>query len=215
MGGARFPLTALAFTAALSGCFAVETEAGIQAPPIETLGLPSGETTLLLVNTNLGTLVIAVYTEVTPITASNFVNLSRNGFYDGTRFHRVVAAPNARSNASLVQGGDPTTRDVTMREHWGTGGPGHAVPDEFPRDEQGFLILRHDRAGVLSMVRHGPDAAGSQFTITLDAAPGLDGEQAIFGHVVRGLDVLRAMSRVPTDENDVPREDILIRRVFG
>src|SRR5215207_7331267 len=99
-------------------------------------------------------------TERGPEKVSNFVFLARDGYFDGTTFHRVI-------ENFMVQGGDPTGT--------GTGGPGYRIPDEFHPD------LRHDRPGVLSMANAGPNTGGSQFFITHVATPWLDDRHAVFG----------------------------------
>ncbi len=110
-----------------------------------------------------------LYADEAPITVNNFVFLARQGFYDGTTFHRVI-------NNFMVQGGDPTGT--------GTGGPGYQIRDEFhPK-------LRHNRPGILSMANAGPNTGGSQFFITHTATPHLDNRHAVFGEVVEGFENL-------------------------
>ena len=110
-----------------------------------------------------------LYAEEAPITVNNFVFLARQGYYDGTTFHRVI-------KNFMVQGGDPTAT--------GTGGPGYRIKDEFHPKR------RHDRPGILSMANAGPNTGGSQFFITHTATPHLDNRHAVFGEVVEGLDNL-------------------------
>jgi cyclophilin family peptidyl-prolyl cis-trans isomerase len=124
------------------------------------------------IRTGLGEIVIDLHAARVPRTVNNFVFLARQGFYDGTTFHRVI------SNF-MAQGGDPTGT--------GTGGPGYRFADEFDP------TLRHDGPGVLSMANAGPNTNGSQFFITHVATPWLDGKHAVFGRVRSGLDVLLAI----------------------
>src|SRR5512147_415975 len=122
--------------------------------------------------TDKGTMVIELFADKTPVTVNNFVFLSREGFYDGVIFHRVIAN-------FMVQGGDPTGT--------GMGGPGYKFADEF------HPSLKHDKQGVLSMANAGPGTNGSQFFITHLPTPHLDNRHSVFGQVVEGLDVLMSI----------------------
>ncbi len=122
--------------------------------------------------TEKGDIRVELFADKTPRTVNNFVFLAREGFYDGTTFHRVIAN-------FMAQGGDPTGT--------GTGGPGYRFPDEF------HPSLKHDKPGVLSMANAGPSTNGSQFFITHVPTPWLDGKHSVFGQVVAGLDVLLAI----------------------
>ena len=119
--------------------------------------------------TEKGDIVCSLYASKVPKTVNNFVFLAREGFYDGTIFHRVIAD-------FMAQGGDPTGT--------GMGGPGYKFNDEFESS------LRHNGPGVLSMANAGPNTNGSQFFITHVPTPWLDNKHAVFGQVVKGLDVL-------------------------
>jgi cyclophilin family peptidyl-prolyl cis-trans isomerase len=122
--------------------------------------------------TEKGTVRIRLFAEEAPETVNNFVFLARDGYFDGTTFHRVI-------EGFMAQGGDPTGT--------GAGGPGYSISDEFHPD------LRHDRPGVLSMANRGPNTGGSQFFITHVATPWLDDRHAVFGEVVEGMEVVSAM----------------------
>lgn len=126
--------------------------------------------------TEKGAMVIELFADKAPKTVNNFVFLSREGFYDGLIFHRVIAD-------FMVQGGDPTGK--------GSGGPGYKFADEF------HPSLKHTQGGLLSMANAGPGTNGSQFFITHVATPWLDNKHSIFGQVVDGMDVL--MSIPPRD----------------
>jgi cyclophilin family peptidyl-prolyl cis-trans isomerase len=115
-----------------------------------------------------------------------------DSLYADVEFHRII-------EEFMIQGGDPTGT--------GRGGPGYQFEDEFHDD------LTHDGAGVLSMANSGPDTNGSQFFITLDAQPHLDGRHAVFGEVVDGMDVVEEIGNVGTDANDQPREDVVLESV--
>ena len=125
--------------------------------------------------TDKGDIELELHPEHAPRTVNNFVFLARGGFYDGTTFHRVI-------DDFMVQGGDPTGT--------GTGGPGYTFDDELTGNP-----LRHDGAGVLSMANSGPNTNGSQFFITLDAQPHLDGKHTVFGEVTSGQDVVEQIEQ--------------------
>ncbi len=126
------------------------------------------------IKTNQGDIVLKLYAAEAPRTVNNFVNLARDGFYDGVRFHRVI-------KNFMIQGGDPTGT--------GSGGPGYKFADEFhPK-------LRHDRAGVLSMANAGANTNGSQFFITHGPQPHLDNRHSVFGQVTQGQDVVNKIEQ--------------------
>jgi cyclophilin family peptidyl-prolyl cis-trans isomerase len=127
-------------------------------------------------HTEKGDIILELFSDKTPITVNNFVFLSREGYYDGVIFHRVI-------ENFMVQGGDPTGT--------GRGGPGYTFKDEFNP------TLKHDKPGILSMANAGPGTNGSQFFITHVPTPWLDGKHSVFGQVVGGMDVL--MSIPPRD----------------
>jgi cyclophilin family peptidyl-prolyl cis-trans isomerase len=140
--------------------------------------------------TDKGTMVIELFTSKTPMTVNNFVFLSREGYYDGVIFHRVI-------DNFMVQGGDPTGT--------GRGGPGYKFGDEFDAS------LKHDKQGILSMANAGPGTNGSQFFITHGPTPHLNGKHTVFGQVVEGLDVL--MSIPARDPGNVNAPAVKIIRV--
>ena len=142
--------------------------------------------------TNQGTFEVELFEDKAPITVKNFTDLAEKGFYDGLIFHRV-------SDGFMIQGGDPNGT--------GTGGPGYTIPDEFGEG------LKHDSEGVLSMANAGPNTGGSQFFITLAPTPWLDGHHAIFGKVVKGMDVVRAIGKVDTDFQDKPLSKVVMEKV--
>ncbi|MCY4021454.1 MAG: peptidylprolyl isomerase [Chloroflexi bacterium] len=128
--------------------------------------------------TSKGTIVIDLFADRAPITVNNFVFLSRDGFYNGVIFHRVL-------EGFMAQGGDPTGS--------GRGGPGYRWDDE-----ASALRIRHDAPGTLSMANAGPNSNGSQFFITFAPTPHLDGRHAVFGRVndEESLQVLSTLQRI-------------------
>jgi cyclophilin family peptidyl-prolyl cis-trans isomerase len=142
-------------------------------------------------HTNHGAIALELFDDDAPKTVDNFVKLSRERFYDGITFHRVIPD-------FMIQGGCPRGD--------GTGGPGYEFEDE-PNDRR---VVR----GALAMANRGPDTNGSQFFIvTADAAPWLDGKHTVFGHVTDGMDVVDEISEVSRDAGDRPRESVTIERV--
>ena len=142
--------------------------------------------------TNKGTFEIELFEDKAPVTTKNFIDLVQKDFYDGLIFHRVI-------DGFMIQGGDPSGN--------GTGGPGYTIPDEFSKD------LRHDSEGVLSMANAGPNTGGSQFFITLAATPWLDGHHAVFGKVIKGMEVVREIGKVQCDGRDKPLEDVVMKKI--
>lgn len=142
--------------------------------------------------TTMGTIKIKLYTDKAPITTGNFKKLVNQGFYNGLIFHRVI-------DGFMIQGGDPTGT--------GAGGSKETIKDEFGEG------LKHSKAGILSMANRGPNTGTSQFFITLDATPWLDGKHAIFGEVVEGMDVVKKIGKVKTGQADKPVEEIKMIKV--
>jgi len=130
-----------------------------------------------VIETNKGNIEIDLYPQYAPKTVNNFVFLAQEGFYDGVSFHRVIGN-------FMIQGGDPTGT--------GSGGPGYRFPDEFDGNP-----LTHER-GVISMANAGPNTNGSQFFITHDPQPHLDGNHTVFGKVTSGQDVVDAIQQNDT-----------------
>jgi cyclophilin family peptidyl-prolyl cis-trans isomerase len=176
------------------------------SPPVERDGMYSAPPEMQIdpeqmyyatISTAKGDIVLELFADKAPVTVNNFVFLAREGYYDNTTFHRVLVG-------FMAQGGDPTGT--------GRGGPGYTFADEFHPE------LKHDRPGILSMANSGPDTNGSQFFITYEPTPWLDGYDeagtlkdcadpqvschAVFGQVIEGMDVLESLT--PRDPNQSP-----------
>ena len=143
---------------------------------INSTGKEMEETKPLMatLSSNKGDIVIELTGKQTPLTVANFVNLANRGYYDGLKFHRVIAN-------FMVQGGDPTGT--------GAGGPGYKFEDEF------VASLKHTGPGILSMANAGPKTNGSQFFITHIKTDWLDGKHTVFGKVLSGQDVVNAIGQ--------------------
>lgn len=172
-----------------------------------------------VLETSAGTMRMTLFCDKAPETTMNIVKLTEQGYFDGTKFHRVI-------EGFMDQGGDPLTKDDAQAARWGTGGPGYTIVDEFycadgtistthPATCPTGLGLTHETAGTLSMANTGrAHTGGSQFFITADATPWLDGKHAIFGHTADedSLAVALAINRAPTASGDRPDPPIVLAR---
>jgi peptidyl-prolyl cis-trans isomerase B (cyclophilin B) len=142
-------------------------------------------------HTNHGAIELELFDDDAPKTVDNFVKLSKDGFYDGLIFHRVI-------RDFMIQGGCP--------EGTGTGGPGYQFEDEINDNK----IVR----GALAMANAGPNTNGSQFFIvTTDAAPWLDGKHTVFGRVTEGMEAVDSIEQTETGAQDRPVQDAVIERL--
>ena len=143
------------------------------------------------IETNFGRISIELLPDLAPETVRSFEKLARDGFYDGTLFHRVIPG-------FMIQGGDPNTK-TDNKGSWGTGGPGYTIKAEFNS--------RSHRRGTVSMARaQDPDSAGSQFFIVTSDSPFLDRQYTVFGQVTDGMDVADKIVSLQRDGNDCPLE---------
>lgn len=162
---------------------------------------------VVVFETNLGTFKAKLYLNESPITAGNFKELVEKGFYDQTRFHRVI-------KDFMIQGGDPLSKNTTLRNRWGTGGPGYAIEDEFIRNLS-------NKVGTLSMANSGPNSGGSQFFINVADNTNLDWDKTpmsskhpVFGVIIEGMDVVEKISITRTNSRDAPSEDVVLHKVY-
>ena len=154
----------------------------------------------VLLKTSKGEIEIELYPKKAPLAVANFLKLTAAGFYDGTKFHRVI-------KGFMIQGGDPFSRgkDGSL---YGRGGPGYTFADE----RNNISLVR----GVLAMANAGPNTNGSQFfIITADATPWLDGKHTPFGRVISGMDVVDEIENSAVDHanGDRPKENIVVESV--
>lgn len=157
------------------------------------------ENKIVTLKTSMGDIKIELYLDKMPITAQNFFDLAKSGFYNGTTFHRVI-------EGFMAQGGDPLSKDSNP-DNDGTGGPGYFIADEFNSE------LSNIR-GTIAMANAGPNTGGSQFFINVVNNTFLDPKHPVFGRVTEGMDVVDAIIAVPKDKNDRPIEDIIVQKVI-
>jgi peptidyl-prolyl cis-trans isomerase B (cyclophilin B) len=152
-----------------------------------------------VIKTSEGDMVVQFWTDAAPNTVENFKKLARQGFYDGTIFHRIV-------KGFMIQGGDPNSKDPAKENSYGEGGPGYNIKAEF-NDHS------HDRA-VISMARGpDPDSAGSQFFICLAPVHRLDHQYTTFGKLIKGQDVLDKIGDIPVTRNSMGEPSKPTKRV--
>lgn len=150
--------------------------------------------------TSLGDIELALFPDKAPKTVANFVELAGKGFYNDTKFHRII-------KDFMIQGGDPLSKDDSQQARWGTGGPGYQFEDEI--NDQKLV------KGMLAMANAGPGTNGSQFFIvTAQATPWLDGHHTVFGKVVKGMDIVNKIGVVATGAGDVPKAPVVIKEVI-
>ena len=152
-----------------------------------------------VLETNMGTIELKFFHDKAPNHVENFQKLAKEGFYNGTTFHRVIPG-------FMIQGGDPNSKDPNQRQSHGTGGPGYSVDAE-------FNDTKHER-GILSMARaQDPNSAGSQFFIVVKDSLFLDQNYTAFGEVVQGMDVVDKIVAVERDGGDNPIEPVIVNSV--
>lgn len=149
-------------------------------------------------HTNMGDITIQL-SDTAPNTVANFKKLAGEGFYNGTKFHRVI-------KGFMNQGGDPLSKDDTKKSMWGTGGPGYKFNDE-------ITATNHNDVGTIAMANAGPNTNGSQFFINVAPNNFLDTKHTVFGHVTSGMDVVTAINNTATDPTDKPLTPVVIESI--
>lgn len=202
--------------AALGGLFMISR--GAEAPVVtdtnnsktqsdQYMETTSTENPHVVFKTNKGDIELELFVDQMPITAGNFLKLAGEGFYNGTKFHRVI-------EGFMVQGGDPNSKgnDAGI---YGTGGPGYTIQDEFV---EGLSNVR----GTISMANSGQkNSGGSQFFINLVDNTGLDFDKPpfssshpVFGKVVAGMEVVDAIAQVQTNDRDLPTDPVIVSEII-
>lgn len=152
------------------------------------------------IKTNFGEVTLDLFEDLAPNTVANFVKLANEGFYDGTKFHRVI-------KGFMIQGGDPLSADDSQSGLWGTGGPGYTFPDEIHAKNRNIV-------GTISMANSGPDTNGSQFFINVADNSSLDDKHTVFGRVALGMEVVDAIQNTQTEAGDRPIQPVIIEGII-
>lgn len=176
----------------------VASQAARESPqPMQSADLAK-EYKYAIIKTNFGDIELGFYATESPITVNNFLNLAKMGFYDKTKFHRVI-------KDFMIQGGDSLSKDDNWADD-GTGGPGYQFQDEI----NSYKLVRDS----LAMANSGSNTNGSQFFIvTATSTPWLDGKHTNFGYVMAGMDVVDKIENLPVNENSHPKQDAIINSI--
>lgn len=170
-------------------------------------GNKMSENQIVVFETNRGNIELEIFNSTSPITGNNFLKLVGEGFYDGTKFHRVIGN-------FMIQGGDPYSKDDNKQHLWGTGGSKDTIKDEF--------IEGHSNVkGTIAMANSGPNSGSSQFFINLVNNTYLDwnkpptqSKHPVFGEVVSGMDIVETIGKVKVDGSDKPVEAVVIEKAY-
>ena len=147
--------------------------------------------TTVTMTTNKGAITLELFGDLKPKTVENFTTLAKKGFYNGTRFHRVI-------KGFMIQGGDPLSKDTSKMSAWGTGGPEYSFEDELSTENRNVI-------GTIAMANSGPNTNGSQFFINTANNSFLDTKHTVFGRVTAGMEVVTAIENTKTGQNDRPK----------
>lgn len=153
------------------------------------------ENNTVTIVTNLGDIEVQLKPEIAPKAVENFVTHAKDGYYNGTIFHRVI-------KDFMIQGGDPLGNGTGGDSIWGK-----EFEDEFNAD------TTFDKPGYLAMANRGPNTNGSQFFITTAATPWLNQRHTIFGEVTKGYDIVQKIENAKTNANDRPLEEVKITKI--
>jgi len=165
----------------------------------ENVLLSTSDNIIVIMKTNFGEIKLELFSSDAPKTVENFVKLTESGFYDGVKFHRVI-------KGFMIQGGDPLSKDNSLKDGWGTGGPGYVFPDEIRANN-------YNITGTIAMANAGPNTNGSQFFINTADNNFLDTKHTVFGKVIAGMEAVRKIENSATEGPDRPIEDAAIESV--
>ncbi|PID70087.1 peptidylprolyl isomerase [bacterium DOLZORAL124_38_8] len=149
--------------------------------------------------TNRGDFELELWDEHAPNTVENFVKLAKEGFYNDTKFHRVI-------EGFMIQGGDPLSKDDEQVAYWGTGGPGYQFDCEIHPENKNEI-------GTISMANAGPNTNGSQFFINTNDNHFLNTKHTVFGKILSGMDTVTDIEQVATNHMDRPMNDVVVELV--
>jgi peptidylprolyl isomerase len=195
-----------AFILLFTGCSSSESRADEVSGDVVKEEVLQNKNPVAVFETTKGTFKLELFVDKSPITAGNFKDLVESGFYDNTKFHRII-------KDFMIQGGDPNSKDDTKQNLWGTGGSGSVIEDEFI---EGLSNVR----GSISMANSGPNSGSSQFFINVKDNTFLDWDKGnpsskhpVFGEIVEGMDIIDSIVSFETGARDIPTEAIIIRKV--
>lgn len=152
-----------------------------------------------ILHTNRGDITLELFDTLAPATVANFTKLAKEGFYNGVKFHRVIAG-------FMIQSGDPLSKDDSQSAYWGMGGPEYTFNDEIHAENKNDI-------GTIAMANRGPNTNGSQFFINVKANNFLDPKHTVFGKVVEGMGVVKEIENVQTGPNDRPMNHVVINSI--
>ncbi|MCL5035772.1 MAG: peptidylprolyl isomerase [Chloroflexi bacterium] len=155
---------------------------------------------VIVIETNMGNMIIGLFPNAAPKHVAQFKKLTEEGFFNGDRFHRVIAG-------FMIQTGDPLSRDASKKPYWGTGGAENNIPAEF-----NSLIFVKGAVGAARS--QDPNSASSQFFICVADAQFLNNNYTVFGKVLQGQEVADEISKLPRNERDVPNKDVIIQKMY-
>ena len=165
----------------------------------ENIATSSNENMTAIIQTNFGEIKTELFSSDAPKTVENFAKLAESGFYDGTKFHRVI-------KGFMIQGGDPLSKDNTLQDRWGTGGPGYTFSDEIHSNNRNVK-------GTIAMANAGPNTNGSQFFINTIDNNHLDAKHTVFGKVIEGIEVVGNIEDVATEGSNRPINDVIVESI--